>query len=275
MDKTLDTKNKLDDGLSFKVSRFKEVIKKTRPHKHDAYFELILLREGEGYHCIETDKYFVSCPEFYFLKPGQLHYWEFTSTPKGFVILFNEKAFDAINDTVLIDLLTQLKKYSRISLPQNDFLWSVLHEMYIEFAHQKNFSPEILKGLLKAIAGKLLQLANEQNHHTTHTLSIFDKYMQLLSNSYPQLRKVNEYAQELNTTPQNLNAVCKKNSNKNAGEHLNNRGLIESKRYLLHTDNTINEIAEILHFSDASNFIKYFKKNTGFTPAQFRQHYFQ
>jgi AraC-like DNA-binding protein len=59
------------------------------------------------------------------------------------------------------------------------------------------------------------------------------------------------------------------------GEHLNNRGLIEAKRYLLHTDNTINEIAEILLFSDASNFVKYFKKNTGFTPAQFRKHYFQ
>ena len=44
----LDVKNKLEEGLTFKVSRFKEVIKKTRPHKHDAYFELVFLSEGQS-----------------------------------------------------------------------------------------------------------------------------------------------------------------------------------------------------------------------------------
>jgi len=84
----LQTNNKLDDGLSFKISRFKEQIKKTKPHKHDDYYELIFLSEGEGFHWIETNKYMVSAPEFYFLEPGQLHYWQLTSIPKGFVILF-------------------------------------------------------------------------------------------------------------------------------------------------------------------------------------------
>lgn len=71
----IETKNKLDNGLTFKFSRFKEQIKKTSPHKHDDYYELIFLSEGEGFHWIESEKYLVSTPEFYFLKPGQLHYW--------------------------------------------------------------------------------------------------------------------------------------------------------------------------------------------------------
>ena len=64
----IDIKNKLDEGLTFKISRFKEQIKKTKPHKHDEYYELIFLNDGEGFHCIEFEKYMVSTPEFYFLK---------------------------------------------------------------------------------------------------------------------------------------------------------------------------------------------------------------
>jgi len=46
----IDTKNKLDEGLTFKISRFKEQIKKTNPHKHEEYYELIFLSAGEGFH---------------------------------------------------------------------------------------------------------------------------------------------------------------------------------------------------------------------------------
>ena len=38
MNSEIDIKNKLDEGLTFKISRFKEKIKKTSPHKHDDYY---------------------------------------------------------------------------------------------------------------------------------------------------------------------------------------------------------------------------------------------
>src|SRR3989339_2086192 len=108
------TKNKLDESLLFKISRFKEKIKKTSPHKHDDYYELIFLSEGEGFHWIETEKYMISAPEFYFLKPRQLHYWQFTSIPKGFVILFKDTEFDAIKENTLIELYKKLLDTTRI-----------------------------------------------------------------------------------------------------------------------------------------------------------------
>lgn len=41
--KEIVVRNKLENELPFKISRFKEAIKRTNPHKHDAYFELIYL----------------------------------------------------------------------------------------------------------------------------------------------------------------------------------------------------------------------------------------
>lgn len=49
-------KDKLGKDALFKISRFKEIIKKTSPHKHEGYFELIFLYEGAGFHWIDTEK---------------------------------------------------------------------------------------------------------------------------------------------------------------------------------------------------------------------------
>jgi AraC-like DNA-binding protein len=274
-DKQIQTKNKLDEGLTFKVSRFKEQIKKTRPHKHDEYFELIFLKEGEGFHSIEDEKFVVSTPEFYFLKPGQLHFWQFTAIPKGFVVLFKEEEFDAIVERDLIEMNRLLVENTRIGLKPENYPAAILEELFTEYKSDNRFSKPILHGLMKALLGKLLQLAELEMRKPAIPVSLFDRYQHLIEKECPKLHKVNQFAALLNTTPQNLNAVCMKHSRKNASEMISLRILLEAKRYILHTENNVNEIAEILNFSDTSNFVKFFKKAERVTPIQFRERYFQ
>ncbi|HBA99455.1 MAG TPA: DNA-binding protein [Porphyromonadaceae bacterium] len=274
-DRKIDIKNKLDEGLTFKVSRFKEQIKKTKPHKHDEYYELIFLSQGEGFHCIESEKYMVSSPDFYFLNPGQLHYWQFTSIPKGFVILFNDNEFNAINEKTLIDLVRKLTDATRLKIQPDKFPIHFLEEIFNEFQLNTQYSKEIIHGLLKALFGKLLQIKEDNPQNKSLPQSVYEKFVQLLVKECPRLHKVNEFADLLNITPQNLNTICRKQTRKSASEIITNQLLLEAKRYILHTDNTINEIAEILSFTDASNFVKFFKKHEKITPIQFRDKHFQ
>ena len=268
-------KNKLEAGLTFKVSRFKEVIKKTRPHKHDEYFELIFLKEGEGFHSIEDEKFVVATPEFYFLKPGQLHFWQFTSVPKGFVILFKEEEFDTIGERDLIEMNRQLIVNTRFGFTPENFPSGILEELFSEYQLNNQFSKPILHGLIKALFGKLLRLAEQELKKPAIPVSHFGRFQQLLEKDCPKLHKVNQFAALLHTTPQNLNTVCMKQAGKNASDMISSRILLEAKRYILHTENNINEIAEILSYSDTSNFVKFFKKAEGVTPVQFREKYFQ
>lgn len=274
-DKKIDIKNKLDEGSTLKVSRFKEHIKKTKPHKHDKYFELIFLSEGEGFHCIESEKFMVSVPDFYFLKSGQLHYWQFTSIPKGFVILFNDNEFNAVKENLLIDLIRELTDTTRLKIQPDKYPTYLLEEIYNEFQLNTPYSKGIIHGLLKALFGKLLQIKEDNPDNQTQPQSIYERFMMLLVKECPQLHKVNEFADLLHITPQNLNTICRKQAGKSASKIITNQLLLEAKRYILHTDNTINEIAEILSFSDPSNFIKFFKKYENITPIQFRNKYFQ
>ncbi len=272
---SIPTKNKLDEELIFKVSRFKEKIKRTVPHKHDDYFELIFLTEGEGFHWIESDRFQIKAPEFYFLQPGQLHCWQFTSIPKGFVVLFRESFFNNVNDSETISLYKQLTKKIRIPISSGARGEFILNEIYTEYQKKNTYSVQIIQGLLKAIFGRLLQFSETISPSFELRKSMCDKFLALLPIKCPGLYKVNEYAALLNTTPQNLNASCRKQTGKSASILISAQMLIEAKRYLLHTENTINEIAQVLCYNDASYFIKFFKKAEGVTPIQFRQKHFQ
>jgi len=273
--KQIDTKNKLGAGLLFKISPFKEVIKKTRPHKHDEYYELIFLKAGEGFHSIEEEKFVVSAPEFYLLKPGQLHFWQFTAIPKGFVLLFREDEFDAVTESELIGLYRILRLNKRIGFPPGTYPEPILNDLFSEFRLSGPLSKQIIHGLLRALFGKLLSLVENNVEKPALSLSQFDKFQQLLARECPRLHKVNEFAGLLNMTPQNLNTVCRKQSGKSASELIAARVMLEAKRYILHTNNTVNEISDLLSFSDASNFVKFFRKAEGVTPSQFRERYFQ
>src|SRR5690606_2590140 len=92
-------KNKLGVDKIIKVSRMKPVIKPTKPHKHEGYHELRYLFKGSGYHQIEMETIEVHPPLGFYLRPGQVHCWDFSSIPEGYVILFKEEALNAFGNT--------------------------------------------------------------------------------------------------------------------------------------------------------------------------------
>ena len=275
MGNSIHIKNKLDEGLLFKVSRFKEKIKKTSPHKHDDYYEFIYLSEGEGFHWIETEKFMVAPPEFYILKPGQLHFWQFTSIPKGFVILFKTEFFNTLIENDVIFHYHQLIKKSRIMVPDNFNPEIIFSELLNEYTISSAYSTHIIHGYLKVLFAKMLQQAEIKTQESNVHVNTFEKFQDLLVKECPRLHKVRQFADLLNTTPQNLNATCRKNSGKSASEFITSQLTLEAKRYILHTDDTVNEIAYTLSFNDPSNFVKFFKKHENLTPVQFREKYFQ
>ncbi|NCC18868.1 MAG: helix-turn-helix domain-containing protein [Bacteroidia bacterium] len=270
-DKKFEIKNKLDKGETFKISPFKEKIIKTSPHKHDNYYEIIFLECGEGFHFVESDKFQVSTPEVYFLLPGQLHCWQFTSIPKGYVILFKDTFFDELEEKNTADLYRKINNGLRINLDNDSYPYHLLKELHNEYKNSKTYSTDIIHGFLRIIFAKLLQHTDITDSGNNQQLSTYQKFKKLLVTECPKLHKVTDYANILCTSPQNLNAVCRKQSGKSASELINNQIMLEAKRYLIHTDYTITEITDQLNFTDTSNFIKFFKNNTGVTPTLFRK----
>jgi len=268
-------KDKLGAGKLFKIARFKEKIKKTKPHKHEGYYELIYLSQGEGFHWIDTSRHTVNPPEIYFLKPGSLHCWQFTSIPKGYIILFRKEYFDALREANLVDLLQALDHYLVISLTASYEFKPIFEALITEYLQGSPYSNKIIHGYLQVLLGKITQLSQFQSTNTSSGDTLSRRFLTLINEKCPELHLVNDYAKLLHTSPQNLNAACRKYTDKSPAAHITAQLLLEAKRYILHTEYSINEIAHLLHFNDASYFIKFFKKHAQLTPLQFRQEHFQ
>lgn len=267
-------KNKLGVDQDFKISRFKEKIKKTKPHKHDGYCELIYLTQGEGYHWIEASKFKIAAPELYFMQAGQLHCWQFTTVPKGFVILIKEAFFDSLQDRSILQLVKALNELVRIPLDHAGSIGFIFEDLMAEFQAADDLSEEIIKGYLRVLFSKILQRSSAEPKNQNLN-ALYNRFLKMISDRCPELRNVNDFAQQLNTTRQHLNAVCRQQSGKSASEHITDHLLLEAKRYILHSESSINEIAHLLHFSDPSYFIRFFKRHESVTPLQFRRQHFQ
>jgi len=71
-------------------------------------------------------------------------------------------------------------------------------------------------------------------------------------------------------TVDRLNDHVKRATGVTAGHLIRQRALTEAKRQLVFTTQQIHDIAEELAFADPSHFARFFRKQTGTTPHEFR-----
>jgi AraC family transcriptional activator of pobA len=100
---------------------------------------------------------------------------------------------------------------------------------------------------------------------------LFKKFSTLVNTHYIEKKTVEEYADMLSVTANYLSQSVKSISGKNALAHISDRVLTEAKSLIRYTDFDIAEIAYRLNFSDPTNFGKFFKKQSGITPLEFRK----
>ena len=100
---------------------------------------------------------------------------------------------------------------------------------------------------------------------------LLQKFIQLVNNFYIEKRTVEEYASLLSVTPNHLSHTIKSITQRNALSFINERLISEAKSLIKHTDLDISEITYQLNFTDPANFGKFFKKNVGSTPLEYRK----
>ena len=71
--------------------------------------------------------------------------------------------------------------------------------------------------------------------------------------------------------PNYLNQLLKKHTGQNASTHIQNRILDEAKALLVQTDWSLQDISHSIGFAEQPSFTVFFKKHTGYTPAEFRR----
>jgi AraC family transcriptional regulator, transcriptional activator of pobA len=261
--------NKMPSDRIIKIAPFKKEVRVTRPHTHQSYLEIIFLSKAQGYHFIDSKKYQVSPPVVFFVRKEQVHHWNMVTEPEGYVMIIKEKFVELTLDREIRALLHRFNSTEVLYPKQTAAIISLFELLANESAAGITISDLVVEGLLKALLAKLLPESNSLVGKGPETDS-YRLFQEMLLQRDTLNNKVSHYASLLNTTPQNLNKVCRRAANLSASEVLSGFIIAEAKRLLIYTDKTISEIGFLLGFSDSSHFGKYFRRFTGMTPKIFR-----
>jgi AraC-like DNA-binding protein/quercetin dioxygenase-like cupin family protein len=249
------------------------------PHRHD-FYEVLYLSRGSGYHVIDGNKYEIKPPSIFFMSPGQAHKIEFSNDIEGYIFIFTAEFFliNQNNQNRLIEFpffFTIKQDNPPLVLDKKEdieFLERLFQQGILETKKKENFSVELLRSILDLILtySSSIYKADEYQLSTGRGHIVVKKFYQLVEEYYHHNLSVAEYADKLAITPNHLTQTISQLTGKTSSQIIKSKQILEIKRLLVHTNLSVTEIATRLNFPDQSYFAKFFKRETGISPLQYR-----
>ena len=147
-----------------------------------------------------------------------------------------------------------------------------------EFDNHDTIQAEMLRMMLKRFIIKCTRMAKDQYLNPGLDQQEYDllrKFNLLVENHYRTKHQVSDYAELLNKSPKTLSNLFALYNHKTPLQIIHERIIVEARRLFLYTDKSSKEIAYELGFEDPAHFSKFFKKQTGVAPSEFKEKIFQ
>ena len=98
---------------------------------------------------------------------------------------------------------------------------------------------------------------------------LFDDFLELVQAHYNEHRCMTFYAEKLCLTPKYLSQVILEVSDRHATDWIRDYVILDAKALLKSGKYTVQQVGDLLNFSNASFFGKYFKAAVGCTPRKY------
>ncbi|MEP0212516.1 MAG: AraC family transcriptional regulator [Cellulophaga sp.] len=252
-----------------------------KPHSHNFYL-CVLFSKGNGVHEIDFNTYMVNPGSVFFLKPGQTHHWKFTSEPEGYIFFHTQDFYELHFSTSKLEQFPfyySHKNTPSLNISQNKItqLAPIYKAINNEYYDNLPYKKQKIASLIHTAYIDLARLYNTKTITTeTNSIAYIETLRALekeIETHYKTEKSAQFYANKLHITAKHLNRICKVTLNKTTTDLITERVILESKRLLVHSKNTMYSISENLGFKDYAYFSRVFKSKTKVTPLEFKKSY--
>jgi AraC family transcriptional activator of pobA len=228
-------------------------------HRHDAH-SFFLLESGTVDIEIDFQHYNIKPGSVIYVHPNQVHR---TTISENMVVSTWALTNENLNPEYL-KLLEGITPAQPLLLTEETF--TIISESVstaIKFAERK--SDKLHHSILKDSCNALIALVISQylaSAKSTDKISRFDVvnklFRELLERHYPTFKRPAEYAGKLNISIPYLNECVKNATGFSVSHHIQQRVILEAKRLLCHSDQSVKEISAALGYYVYTNFLRVF-----------------
>ncbi|MGZ2369319.1 helix-turn-helix domain-containing protein [Ancylomarina sp. YFZ004] len=162
----------------------------------------------------------------------------------------------------------------RPNVGDTEILETVWKMLLLEMGSKDNLQLEMLQMMLKRIlilCTRIYKIQMDFEKIEVKQIDLIRDFNFLVEQYFRSKHAVDEYALLLSKSPKTLANLFKKAGNKSPSQFIQGRIMLEARRLLRYTDKSVSEIAFEIGYEDIQSFSRFFKKQEGQSPTDFKE----
>ncbi len=242
---------------------------------------LICVTEGHCRHMVDFESIACAPGSLLTLRPGQVQRYETTTDWQGWLLMFRpeflqpKEATSLVSEFEVFHQAEALPVHLALNESEQEAMVESITRMFKDA--QLHVGASALHALLRnqllgiLVRLHLIQQRDERAERAAPVhLQRFKRYRLAVEREFHHLHRVAEYAKLLGCSEKSLGRATLAIASVSAKALLSQRVALEAKRLLVHTGLPVSVIADKLGFDEATNFVKFFRREAGCSPGEFR-----
>lgn len=279
-------KQKTGSNIYFDLVNLEDIIFKKKPSDHNqfthhklSFYVIIIVTNESGKHNINYTDYTYERGTVFTIRRNNIHKF-YKSNAKGKLLVFTEdfiaRSSDNMDSFKLSKLFNEMLDSPKLQLVDKEFVQAktIINLIEGEYLDIKDeFSLEVIRSMIQVLILKLSRLKSNGNENIEYKKYYrqFTQLQELVMKEGFENKSVSYYADKMGVSSRTLSNITHKVIGKSAKSFIDEIVILQIKRLLINSPYSFTEIAYLVGFDQPTNFFKYFRKMSGFSPKQFKE----
>lgn len=243
------------------------------------FFMMMLIKEGIGEHQIDFKTLHLKPGTVVVVRPGEVQQWRSNPNLEGDLILVDPSLLLPVSEDRSehpVARLLHLEDWpSTFDIAVSDLEdWDALLGIIrgaISDPADDDLSCCLAREVLLCLMLRMARCALAHQDPQSTKEQLYRRLMRKLDEEVLKRPTVHRLAEILNVSTSTLTRVCRTSVGFSTKEVIDRRLALEAQRLLVHSQLSAARIGEHLGFTEPTNFLKFFKRQVGQTPDNFRR----
>ena len=247
------------------------------PHRHHGLFQVLWLEQGEANFQLDGQQGQLTERSVLLVPQHCVHGFKFSKDAHGMVVTLAYSLIDRLDSDLAHDLMTLAEPVycvlrDRVSAAAIEV---GMRALYVEYQQRDRYHQAIIESLVSTTLAWLMrenlaQARDKVGVTVVRAREHLTGFGALIDKNFATHTTLDHYAVQLGISVAHLNAICRELSGRSALQLIHERLMLEARRELIYTSMTIKEVSELLGFNDPAYFTRFFKRQMGMSPKDFR-----